>query len=107
MESDKPTIEELITTVLIDIQQKGYSAVQPFSIGEVEQRMMVFAKTNGITLASDQLYVSAKQLQHFFMKPSGKVELLIISALLQPCHRSSHRGSTWFHLSRCKDKKYF
>ena len=23
------------------------------------------------------------------MKPSGKVELLIISALLQPCHRSS------------------
>ena len=64
MESDKPTIEELITTVLIDIQQKGYSAVQPFNIGEVEQRMMVFAKTNGITLASDQLYVSAKQLQH-------------------------------------------
>ena len=53
-----------------------------------------------------------------FMKPSGrssyagllpagrkKVELLIISALLQPCHRSAHRGSTWFHLSRCKDRK--
>ena len=28
MESDKPTIEELITTVLIDIQQKGFSAVK-------------------------------------------------------------------------------
>ena len=42
-----------------------------------------------------------------FMKPSGKVELLIISALLQPCHRSAHRGSTWFHLSRCKDRNFF
>ena len=79
MESDKPTIEELITTVLIDIQQKGYSAVQPFSIGEVEQRMMVFAKTNGITLASDQLYVSAKQLQHC-MRASKEAKGLVVSA---------------------------
>ena len=55
MESDKPSIEELITTVLIDIQQKGFSAVQPFSIGDVEQRMMQFAQENQITLASDQL----------------------------------------------------
>ena len=39
-------------------------------------------------------------------KPSGKVELLIISVLPQPCHRSAHRGSTWFHLSRCKDRHY-
>ena len=78
MESDKPTIEELITTVLIDIQQKGYSAVQPFSIGEVEQRMMVFAKTNGITLASDQLYVSAKQLQHC-MRASKEAKGLVVS----------------------------
>ena len=23
------------------------------------------------------------------------------------CHRSAHRGSTWFLLSRCKDKHYF
>ena len=23
------------------------------------------------------------------------------------CHRSSHRGSTWFLLSRCKDTNYF
>ena len=23
------------------------------------------------------------------------------------CHRSAHRGSTWFLLSRCKDRNYF
>ena len=40
-------------------------------------------------------------------KPSGKVELLIISVFPQPCHRSAHRGFTWFLLSRCKDRKYF
>jgi hypothetical protein len=46
-----------------------------------------------------------------FMKPSGKVELLIISALLQPCHRSStseaaepsttHRGFFSYFLPFC------
>ena len=40
-----------------------------------------------------------------FMKPSGKVELLIISALLQPCHRSLQakrpeveRRTSWLYL---------
>ncbi|SFB94215.1 hypothetical protein SAMN04488493_102274 [Xylanibacter ruminicola] len=41
-----------------------------------------------------------------FMKPSGKVELLIISALLQPCHRSAHRGSTWFRYWRQRYEDY-
>ena len=42
-------------------------------------------------------------------KPSGKVELLIISTgfALRPCHRSAHRGSTRFLLSRCKDTTSF
>jgi len=40
-------------------------------------------------------------------KPSGKVELFVISASPQPCHRSAHRGSTWFHLSRCVDTNIF
>ena len=61
MESDKPSIEELITTVLIDIQQKGFSAIQPFCIGEVEQRMALFAQNNGVTLASDQLCNTRKR----------------------------------------------
>ena len=40
-----------------------------------------------------------------FMKPSGKVELLIISALLQPCHRKKkkkrpevERRTSWLYL---------
>ena len=78
MESDKPTIEELITTVLIDIQQKGYSVVQPFSIGDVEQRMIQFAQDNEIVLASKQLYISAKQLQHC-MRASKDAKGLVVS----------------------------
>ena len=79
MESDKPTIEELIRTVLVDIQQKGFSAVQPFSIGDVEQRMKMYAVANNIVLASDQLYMSAKQLQHC-MRASKDAKGLVVSA---------------------------
>ena len=58
------TIESQIALVLSDIRQKGFSSVQPFSIGKVEERMMLFAQANNVTLASDDLYMSAKQLQH-------------------------------------------
>ena len=78
MESDKPTIEELIRAVLVDIQQKGFSAIQPFSIGDVEQRMKSFASINNIVLASDQLYMSAKQLQHC-MRASKDAKGLVVS----------------------------
>ena len=79
MESDKPTIEEQITAVLIDIEQKGFSAIQPFSIGDVEERMMRFAQINGVTLACEQLYMSAKQLQHC-MRASKGAKGLVVSA---------------------------
>ena len=55
MESDKPTIEEQITAVLIDIEQKGFSAIQPFSIGDVEQRMIQFAQEKNVALACNPL----------------------------------------------------
>ena len=79
MESDKPTIEEQITAVLIDIEQKGFSAIQPFSIGDVELRMKHFAQNNGIALACEQLYMSAKQLQHC-MRASKRAKGLVVSA---------------------------
>jgi hypothetical protein len=64
METSDNSIESQIAAVLSDIHQKGYSSAQPFSIGKVEQRMLLFAHTNAITLGSDELYMSAKQLQH-------------------------------------------
>ena len=79
MESDKQTIEEQITAVLIDIEQKGFSAIQPFSIGDVELRMKHFAQNNGIALACEQLYMSAKQLQHC-MRASKGAKGLVVSA---------------------------
>ncbi len=71
-------IESLIAAVLGDIRQKGYSSVQPFSIGKVEARMMKFAQTNAITLASDELYMSAKQLQHC-MRASKATKGLVVA----------------------------
>jgi hypothetical protein len=64
MDTSDNSIILQIAAVLSDIRQKGYSSVQPFSIGKTEERMMQFAQTNSITLASDELYMSAKQLQH-------------------------------------------
>ena len=58
------TIESRIEAVLNDIHQKGGASIQPFSIGKVEMRMTQYAQANDITLASDDLYMSARQLQH-------------------------------------------
>jgi tRNA(Ser,Leu) C12 N-acetylase TAN1 len=39
METSDKSIELQIAEVLSDIRQKGYSSVQPFSIGKVEERI--------------------------------------------------------------------
>ena len=77
MELNGKSVEELIAMVLNDINQKGYSSVQPFSIGKVEERMMLYAQANAITLASDELYMSAKQLQHC-MRTSKATKGLVV-----------------------------
>ena len=79
METKAASIEELIATILDDISQKGFSAVMPFSIGNVEKRMSQFADVNGIELASDEIYMSAKQLQHS-MRASKSVKGLVVEA---------------------------
>ena len=73
------TIEELIAAVLEDISKKGFSSVMPFSIGRVEVRMVQFADANGIELASNELYMSAKQLQHS-MRASKNAKGLVVDA---------------------------
>ena len=78
METPENTIESQIIAVLSDIKQKGYSSIQPFSIGRVEERMIQFAQANVITLASDELYMSAKQLQHC-MRASKVTKGLVVT----------------------------
>ena len=78
METSKTTIESQIATVLSEIRQKGFSSIQPFAIGKLEKRMMQFAQANAITLASDELYMSAKQLQHC-MRASKATKGLVVS----------------------------
>ena len=77
METPEKTIEEQIEAVLNDIHKKGYSSVQPFSIGKVEQRMIQFAQSNSVTLASDELYMSVKQLQHC-IRASKEAKRLVV-----------------------------
>jgi hypothetical protein len=77
MEMDT-SIESQIAAVLSDIHQKGFSSVQPFIIGKVEQRMLLFAQANAVTLASDELYMSAKQLQHC-MRASKNAKGLVVA----------------------------
>ena len=79
MGTETKSIEELIAAVLDDISQKGYSSVQPFSIGNVELRMSQFAAVNGIVLGSNELYMSAKQLQHC-MRASKNAKGLVVDA---------------------------
>ena len=73
------TIEKLIAAILNDISQKGFSSMLPFSIGNVELRMLQFADVNGIVLGSDELYMSAKQLQHC-MRASKNAKGLVVNA---------------------------
>ena len=69
--------EEQIAAVLSDIRQKGFSSIQPFSIGKVEERMMMFARSKAVVLASEELYISAKQLQHC-MRASKATKGLVV-----------------------------
>ena len=80
METSGDSIELKIAGVLSDIRQKSYSSVQPFSIGKVEERMAQFAQANGVILASDELYMSAKQLQHCMRTSKGAKGLVVDDA---------------------------
>jgi len=94
--------------------------------------MALFAQVNAITLASDELFMSAKQLQHCMRASKATKGLVVTDADLigfpqnrfqmdlsegnqaarsncsssRRCHRSAHRGSTWLLLSRCKDRHF-
>ena len=80
METTENNIESVIAAVLDDIREKGYSSIQPFSVGKVELRMIQFAQVNNITLASDELYMSAKQLQHCMRASKGAKGLVVDDA---------------------------
>ena len=52
------TIEALIGKVLDEISLKGFSSIQPFSIGKLEERMAEFAKINDIILGGFKTFVN-------------------------------------------------
>ena len=78
MDKQDNSIESQIAAILADIRQKGFSSVRPFVVGMVEERMMQFAEVNGIPLGSNELYMSAKQLQHC-MRASKSAKGLVVA----------------------------
>ena len=70
-------IRELISSVLADIRDNGFSTQPPFDIGGVEERMSQFASVCGIELGGDRLYMSAKQLQHSMRLSKSQKDLVV------------------------------
>ena len=99
METDN-SIESQIAAVLSDIHQKGYSSVQPFIIGKVEQRMLLFAQANAVTLASDELYMSAKQLQHC-MRASKNAKGLVVADIDLICFPQNRFQMDLYYEGEC------
>ena len=80
-----------ISKVIADIQSKKYSSEQPFSIGKVDSEMKEYAKNNGITLASDDIYMSAAQIGHTLRDSKVESDIAISASHLEefPLRRSS------------------
>lgn len=53
-----------IRNILADIEAKGYSSASPFSIGKVDKAMREYAEKHGITLGSNDIVMSVKQITH-------------------------------------------
>ena len=58
------TTSEKISDVIAQLDDGKRLSTVPFTVGDVESRMKSFADANGIELASDQLSMSPKQIQH-------------------------------------------
>ena len=76
--SNNLNYKEVILHIIEDIRRDGFSKVLPFSIGKVETRMSIFAKENNIELASDEIYMSSKQIAHS-MRDSKASKGLVVS----------------------------
>ena len=78
MELKYDAIETLIKSVLTDISQKGYSSVQPFSIGKYKK-----------LATRDQLYLKVKET-----KRQGRIAHHLCIAAAMPPFRTS-----WLYLA--------
>lgn len=76
-ESDK-TASQKIASIIDDIKVKGFTKQQPFSIGNIEDRMVEFASANDIELQSNTIYISAHSISHA-LRDSKKEKGLAVS----------------------------
>lgn len=61
-----------------DFEKQGFSKMQPFKAAKVEDRMKRFAKEHGITLAGDEIYMTAHAIAHS-LRDTKKAKGLAVS----------------------------
>ncbi len=61
-----------INAVLVEIRKNGFSTSPSFSIGGIGADVKRFAKREGITLGSDDIYISRKFLTHAMRASKGR-----------------------------------
>ena len=76
--SNNLNYKEVILHIIEDIRRDGFSKVLPFFFFFVETRMSTFAQENNIELASDEIYMSSKQIAHS-MRDSKASKGLVVS----------------------------
>ncbi len=96
MQESENIIESQIAAILDDIHQRGYSRIPPFSVGKIEERMILFARANAVILASDELYMSAKQLQHCMRASKEEKGLVVDDVDLIEFPRNRFRMDLYF-----------
>lgn len=71
------TPSQKIAGVIADIHKEGHSKSQPFSIGEIEDRMNVYAAANNIELSSKEIYMGPKSISHALRKKKAEKGLTV------------------------------
>jgi hypothetical protein len=87
---------EKIARVLSDIRRQGFSSVSPFSVGAVEKRMKEYAKTHGITLGSEQIYMSSHSIAHTMRDTKVKTGMAISASDLMSFPKSRRKMELFY-----------
>ena len=75
----RKTASQKIADVIADIDRYGFSRASPFAIGKIEKRMKEFAEREGITLASESIFIRPHDIAHA-LRDDKKVKGISVSA---------------------------
>ena len=92
----RKTASQKIADVIADIDRDGFSRASPFAIGRVEKRMKEFAEREGITLASDSIYMRPHDIAHALRDDKKAKGISVSSDELKEFPRKKSRMDLYF-----------